>query len=604
MDRREFLQRSGAVAAGGMLASLGIFEQAAAAAAQPGKRPNIVFILVDEMRFPTAFPAGIRTPEQYLQRYMPNLAELWKRGVVFDRYYSAGNACSPARATLATGLYPHQEWLLATRTTAGPALQTAFPTYGKLLRGLGYRTPYIGKWHLSNPPASGVAGYLEDYGFQGYTNPDPVGTNGQGADNDGNITDQAVSWLQRNGGAGAPFCLTVSFVNPHDKQFFWAGSEGDSYEALFQGQALQPFIKDYATVPSEANPQPQGFPAVPPNWESLADLAAHGKPDAQAVFRAFQEAVWGGATDDPGVSTVSVQPSPTEPSRLGVAVAPYGYWQRGSDMYTLVQSMVDQQIGKVVAAVPEDQLGNTVFVFASDHGEYAGAHGLLSGKIGTAYEEAIRIPLVVVDPSRRFARQVGRPRHQLVSSVDLAPMLVTLGNRGSDSWIRGDLRRIYGERLDVVDVLRDANARGRTHVLFATDEILPATLNYDHVPTHILAVRTPLLKLVTYSHWAPGTTRPIRASLQTEFYDYRFASGRAETLSRPDDPTIPVLLRKLFNEWVPQQMEAPLPPRLRPAVLKARRSYLAFRTLTDAYSYKQLVDDQKLRSVLGYGQHF
>src|SRR3954465_8791902 len=161
MDRREFLQRSGAAAAGGMGASLGIFDKAAAAAAQPGNRPHIVFVLVDEMRYPTAFPAGLRTPEQYLQRYMPNLAELWRRGVVFDRYYSAGNACSPARATLATGLYPHQEWLVATRTAAGPALQTAFPTYGKLLRGLGYRTPYIGKWHLSNPPAS-AAGRPED----------------------------------------------------------------------------------------------------------------------------------------------------------------------------------------------------------------------------------------------------------------------------------------------------------------------------------------------------------------------------------------------------------------------------------------------------------
>ena len=536
---------------------------------------------------------------------MPNLAELWKRGVVFDRYYSAGNACSPARATLATGLYPHQEWLLATRTTAGPALQTAFPTYGKLLRGLGYRTPYIGKWHLSNPPQNGgVAGYLQNYGFQGFTNPDPVGTNGQGAAQDGNIADQAVRWLERNARGDAPFCLTVSFVNPHDKQFFWAGSEGDFYEGLFQGQALQPFIKDYETVASEANPEPQGFPAVPPNWEGLADLAAHGKPTTQAMIRAFQEAVWGGATDDPGGAGFSVQPSPTEPSRLGVSVAPYGYWQRGSDMYTLVQSMVDEQIGNVVAAVPEERLGNTVFVFAADHGEYAGAHGLLSGKIGTAYEEAIRIPLVVVDPSRRFARETGRTRHQLVSSVDLAPMLVTLGNRGSDSWIRGDLRRIYGERLDVVRVLRNARARGRTHVLFATDEIVPAALNYDRSPTHILAVRTPLLKLVTYSRWARGTTRPIRSSLLTEFYDYRFATGRAETRSRPDDPTIPALLRRLFDQWVPQQMEAPLPRRLRPAVARARVGYLAFQAAADAYSYKQLVDDQKLRTELGYGDHF
>ncbi len=87
---------------------------------------------------------------------MPNVFELWRNGVKFESYYSAGNACSPARATLATGLYPHQEWLLATRTAAGPALQPGFPTYGKLLRSFGYETPYFGKWHLSNPPSNGT----------------------------------------------------------------------------------------------------------------------------------------------------------------------------------------------------------------------------------------------------------------------------------------------------------------------------------------------------------------------------------------------------------------------------------------------------------------
>ena len=604
MDRREFLQRTGAVAASGMLASLGIFDKAAAAAAQPGKRPNIVFILVDEMRFPTAFPAGISTPEQYLQRYMPNLAELWKRGVVFDRYYSAGNACSPARATMATGLYPHQEWLVATRTAAGPALQTAFPTYGKLLRGFGYRTPYIGKWHLSNPPASGVAGYLEDYGFQGYTNPDPVGTNGQGSDNDGNITDQAVQWLQGNGRAGTPFCLTVSFVNPHDKQFFWAGSEGDSYEALFQGQALQPFVKDYATVASEANPQPQGFPAVPPNWEALADLAAHGKPDAQAVFRAFQEAVWGGATDDP-----------TRRDGVGPAVAHRAVPARRRRRAV---QLLAARVGHVHAR--------------AEQGRRADRQGRRRRARGAARQHRVRVRLRSRRVRRRPRAALREDRHRLRGG-DPDPARrrrpeppVRAGRRPDAPPARLERRprtdardprqprerlvdprrhrRIYGERLDVARLLRDASARGRTHVLFATDEVLPAALNYDHVPTHILAVRTPLLKLVTYTHWAPGTARPIRASLRTEFYDYRFASGRAETLSRPDDPAIPALLRKLFGQWVPQQMAAPLPPRLRPAVAKARRSYLVFRTLADAYSYKQLVDDQKLRTVLGYGQHF
>ena len=105
---------------------------------------------------------------------MPNVFYLWQHGVKFEGYYSSGNACSPARATIATGLYPHQQWLLATRTTSGPALQPGFPTYGKLLRQFGYHTPYFGKWHLSNPPAhDSTVGYLENYGFRGMTNPDP-----------------------------------------------------------------------------------------------------------------------------------------------------------------------------------------------------------------------------------------------------------------------------------------------------------------------------------------------------------------------------------------------------------------------------------------------
>ena len=116
---------------------------------------------------------------------MPNVFYLWQHGVKFESYYSSGNACSPARATIATGLYPHQQWLLATRTTSGPSLQPAFPTYGKLLRQFGYqtrRTSASGTSRIHPPTAR--SDYLENYGFRGMTNPDPVGTNGQGAQDD------------------------------------------------------------------------------------------------------------------------------------------------------------------------------------------------------------------------------------------------------------------------------------------------------------------------------------------------------------------------------------------------------------------------------------
>jgi len=80
--------------------------------------PNVVMILVDEMRFPMHFPKGINTPNQFLQAHTPNLARLWNRGVKFSNHYTSGTACSPARACLVTGLYPHQNWCLQTEGEA------------------------------------------------------------------------------------------------------------------------------------------------------------------------------------------------------------------------------------------------------------------------------------------------------------------------------------------------------------------------------------------------------------------------------------------------------------------------------------------------------
>jgi uncharacterized sulfatase len=140
VDRRDCLKQGGALVAGGMPADVGILQRAAGAAAKIDRRPNIVLILVGEMPFPVVFPQGVSTPDQFLARFMPNVHELWRHGVRFEGYCSSGNACSPARETIATGLYPHQQCLLATRTTKGPALQPSFATYGKLLRAFGSQT--------------------------------------------------------------------------------------------------------------------------------------------------------------------------------------------------------------------------------------------------------------------------------------------------------------------------------------------------------------------------------------------------------------------------------------------------------------------------------
>src|SRR5271167_1643696 len=168
MKRRDFLKSTAAVTAGtagriltGSAATAGgiltgLREAAGQSSAGPvaGPKPNILFILVDELRYPTVFPGDIQTPGDFLSNYMPHVyLNLWQKGVKFGNYNTAANACTPSRGVLITGLYSQQNWLLATILSTPyppapppkqPILNPAYPTFGRLLQAAGYRTPYIG----------------------------------------------------------------------------------------------------------------------------------------------------------------------------------------------------------------------------------------------------------------------------------------------------------------------------------------------------------------------------------------------------------------------------------------------------------------------------
>jgi uncharacterized sulfatase len=594
MDRRDFLKKA---SAGGL--GLALSQPLSTVTKAADARPNILFIMVDQLRYPSVFPTGVTNVNQFLKQFMPHTHKLWKKGVKFTKHFGASSACTPSRGVIVTGLYSQQQWILQTLTNGPntkvsipPILDPVFPTYGKLLRQAGYKTPYIGKWHLSLEQTKHP---LEVYGFDGMTKPDPTGANLQGAVgdhengflNDHDIAKQAADWLSTQTTSSPPWCLTVSFVNPHDHEFFWGGTEFQTFNNLFNAQTTyQPFNfywtnngTDYPPVVSWDDdvlkaPPSYGYPAVPPNWESAAQLQAN-KPAAHMLVRTFSEFVWGGASDDPGQTGFTITPYPSLDG-YGIGVAPYSYWQRNLDSYTQTMNLVDKQIGKVLNAMPDDVASNTVIVFVSDHGDYVGSHGMLSNKAVTAYDECFHVPLIVVDPTGRFAGDIDTHRDGLTSSVDLLNLLVSLGHNGSQEWLTGAYGQMYGKRHNMIPMLKSASARGRPYILFATDELVQPTYNFNDARMHVTCMRTANEKLATYVDWRSFTTSPVPSSLQVEFYDYATSGGRAETDNTPDDPRVAAMLHRLRDNLVQNELQARLPGIYHFAQLRARDQYLKF----------------------------
>ena len=646
MKRREFLKTTAAVAGASVANRYGFGKNIK----EPGAQPNILFILVDELRWPSVFPKGANNVESYFKKFMPNLYKnLWKTGVKFSNYNTAACACTPARGTIITGLYSHQSWLMTTITTdpRQPPLNPAFPTYGKLLQAAGYTTPYFGKWHVSVP--SGPSD-TAPYGFDWNSPPDPTGYNLQGtyADpttpppppnpttpppfhNDAYTTSQAIAYLKTVKPTDGPWCLTVGYVNPHDREYFPAGTEFKTFTDLFteynqnNPNAKLKQVEDYKAGPPSYNwdtnatksPPPLNYPNLPPNWQDPSNYAAAGKPTTHTYIQLFQEAVWGGVTADQSQQGFQVVPYPEGPhgsTGFGIGFAPFSYWKRGLDSYTQITQFLDDQIGDLLGELnklPQSIIDNTVIIFASDHGEYSGAHGFVQGKIGTVYEEATHIPLIVMDPSGRFTGDTNIIRTGLCSSVDLLNMFVTIGNKGDTTWLtQFPYNQIYANRHDMYSMLKSRYAPGRSYLLFATDEIAPDFFNFNHAPTNIIGFRNEGTKTGVYSDWLPLTTHIDPATVQLEFYDYSTEDGQLELISNPDDPRAKMEYDALVDNYIPNELAAPLPGdpldpnSLRFQQLKSEAENLAWRDFIKHEPDSTWTTGGGLRKLLGYGGPF
>jgi arylsulfatase A-like enzyme len=193
---------------------------------------NFVFILADDLGYADLGCYGGRAPVS------PNLDRLAARGLRFTHGYANSPVCSPTRFALMTGRYQYRlrgaaEEPMSGRARGNPeiGLPPAHPTLPSLLRGAGYHTALIGKWHLGYPPHFGPlkSGYAEHFGpvsggVDYFTHADREGRhdlfeNGAPTRAEGYLTDllseRAAAYVRARAADRQPFLLSLHYTAPH-----------------------------------------------------------------------------------------------------------------------------------------------------------------------------------------------------------------------------------------------------------------------------------------------------------------------------------------------------------------------------------------------------
>jgi N-acetylglucosamine-6-sulfatase len=335
-------------------------------------RPNVLFILCDDLR--TDALGCYRSP----QVRTPAIDALATRGVRFANAFCTTSLCSPSRASLLTGQHAHRHGVRDNFTELPPQA-VHWPAR---LKSAGYRTAYLGKWHMgedNDEPRPGFDWFVTHRGQGKYFDTEWNLNGTSRVKKPGYyttvVTDLALEWLEAQPRDG-PWALCLGHKAPHS---FYQPEE--KYAHAFDGIAV---------------PYPESAFALEdkPRWITQRLDTWHGiygplfewrkkfpdrRPEAVRDFENMVHAYWG----------------------------------------TVLS--IDDSVGRLLGFLRESgQLDNTIVIFSGDNGLLQGEHGMVDKR--TMHEPSIRIPLIASGP--------GLPRgvveHQQVLTLDLAPSVLEL----------------------------------------------------------------------------------------------------------------------------------------------------------------------------------
>ena len=306
------------------------------------RRRNVIFILADDHRYDAM---GFLKAQPWLET--PQMDRLAHEGAHFKNAFVTTALCSPSRASILTGVYAHKHRIVDNNTPIPPGT-TFFPSY---LQKAGYKTSFIGKWHMgaeSDNPQPGFDNWVSFLGQGSYW---PVrnglNVNGKKVAQKGYITDEltdyALDWLG-----------TIPREQPY---FLYL-----SHKAVHA---------DFQPAPRHKGMYKDAKFVYPPTMAASGEMAQH-----RPMWVQNQRNSWHGV-DYPYHSVLDVGE----------------YYKR----YAETLMGVDESIGRVLGALDKrGQLDSTLVIYMGDNGFAFGEHGLIDKR--TAYEESMRVPLLARCP--------------------------------------------------------------------------------------------------------------------------------------------------------------------------------------------------------------
>jgi len=370
-----------------LLTTLAVAGHAPASRAQTPKRPNILFIAVDDMNCDLAC-YGNRVVKS------PNIDRLARLGVRFDRAYCQFPLCSPSRSSLLTGLRPSNTRVFDLQYH----FRTGMPdvvTLPQFFKNQGYYSARVGKlYHYGNPGDIGTSGLDDPPSWSNFVNP-------AGRDKTA-LEPDIINYTPRRGLGSA-----MSFL---------ADREGKDEEHTDGKVALETIklLEEHKEGPffiAAGFYKPHTPYVAPKPYFDLYPLSRIQLPQEPE----------GAPNGVPRPALTSTQPWPY----FGVTPDQARECKQG---YYASISFVDAQIGRVLDAVDRLKLwDNTVVVFWSDHGYHLGEHGLWMKQ--SLFEESARVPLIIVAPGGKKGASgvsAGKTSRRTVELVDLYPTLADL----------------------------------------------------------------------------------------------------------------------------------------------------------------------------------